>query len=48
MELIIKGEPKEIADLVEVVEEIQSRQIEKELNEITNKISEPVKGMCIL
>ena len=40
MELIIKGEPKEIADLVE---EIQSRQIEKKLNEIANKISEPVK-----
>ena len=40
MELIIKGEPKEIADLVA---EIQSRQIEKKLEKTANKISEPVK-----
>lgn len=40
MELIIKGEPKEIANLVA---EIQSRQIEKKLDKIANKISGPVK-----
>lgn len=40
MELIIKGEPKEIADLVA---EIQSRQIEKKLDEIADKVSAPIK-----